>query len=431
VNICLWVVMSTILLVGIHPVPADTSPVHSASFSVTDLRCEDLVDPLGIETATPRFSWRMASSARGAAQGAYQVVCATRPGLLDSGKADLWDTGKLVSDASRFITYGGKEIKRGMPCYWAVRIWPARHSPGDGGDENDKASAWSKPAVWTYAGLASDSDWQARWITDNTSSPWLRQTVTLETVPNRATIYVNALGYFQLFINSRRVGDDEFAPHVGQFNKRTFCITYDVTKHLKRGKNAIGFWLGSGWSRGGAGVKVEPAVRAQLEMLDAGGKTTTLITDETWRAKASSLTYRGSWRWGNFGGEVHTGSEDRPDWANADFDDSGWRGATTPRSRSGWNWPRAKRSTTCRRSSAAAGISVTGPRPRGPTTRGMPKSSFIPTWPMPWSRPPSWLMLWGRPPMPGRSVSGPQRGTLRHTRSSMTRSSSATAVATR
>jgi len=323
-NICVWVIMSTFLLSGIYPVPAGTSSVPSVPFSVADLRCEDLVDPSGIETATPRFSWRMVSSEQGAAQGAYQLLCATTPGSLESGKADLWDTGKVVSDASRFITYGGKEIKRGMPCYWAVRIWPALHSLGDGGDENDKASAWSEPAVWTYAGLACDSDWQAEWITDDTRSPWLRQAVALDAVPARATIYCNAIGYFQLFINGRRVGVDEFAPHVGQFNKRTFCITYDVTKHLKRGKNAIGFWLGSGWSRGGAGVKLEPAVRAQLEMLDAEGKTTTLVTDETWRAKASSMAYRGGWRWGNFGGEVHTGSEDQPDWADAGFDDSSW-----------------------------------------------------------------------------------------------------------
>ncbi len=296
---------------------ASSVSASSTPFSVADLHCEDLVDPLGIETATPRFSWRMLSSAQGAAQGAYQVLCATKSGLLESGKADLWDTGKVASDSSRFVTYAGKEIKRGMPCYWAVRIW----------NENDKASAWSKPGVWTYAGLASDSDWEARWITDNTSSPWLRQMVELKTIPAGAYIYVNAIGYFQLFINGKRVGDDEFAPHVGQYNKRTFCITYDVTEYLKKGRNAVGFWLGSGWSRGGAGVKLAPAVRAQLEMLDAGGETTTLTTDETWRAKASSMSYRGGWCWNNFGGEVHTGSEDLTDWADSDYDDSGWPNA--------------------------------------------------------------------------------------------------------
>ena len=33
----------------------------AGAFSVTDLRCEDLVDPLGVDVAKPRLSWRMAS----------------------------------------------------------------------------------------------------------------------------------------------------------------------------------------------------------------------------------------------------------------------------------------------------------------------------------------------------------------------------------
>jgi len=56
-NICLWATMSTLLLAG-------TSPTHSAPFSVADLRCEDLADPLGIETITPRLSWKMAEKPR-------------------------------------------------------------------------------------------------------------------------------------------------------------------------------------------------------------------------------------------------------------------------------------------------------------------------------------------------------------------------------
>ncbi len=290
---------------------------HLDGLAVCDLRCEDLADPIGIDVPKPRLSWRMLSDKNGASQSAYQVLVASSPEQLKIGTADLWDSGKVTTSQSQHIIYSGKEITRGIPCYWTVRIW----------NEMGDASSWSKPAIWTLFNMRSDKDWQAKWITEGSSSPWLRKSFELSIVPTRAHIYVNALGYFQLFINGKRVGNDEFAPHVGQYNKRTFCITYDVTKYLNKGENAIGIWLGSGWSRGGAGVKTAPCVRAQLEMAGAEGEMTTFVTDATWRAKASSMAYRGAWNWNRYGGEVHDGTQDQPNWADAGFDDSAWPGA--------------------------------------------------------------------------------------------------------
>lgn len=292
------------------------------AFSVTDLRCEGLVDPLGIDTAKPRLGWRMQADYNGAAQKAYRVLCATSPKLLREEVADLWDSGRVESDQSQYIVYGGKKLERGVPCYWSVRIW----------NERADASEWSKPGVWTVFDMTSSRDWKAKWITQNykgNAVPWLRRSFELDAAPVRATIYVNALGYFHLFINGKRVGRDEFAPHVGQYDKRTFCLTYDVAKYLNRGKNTIGFWLGSGWNRGGAGVTTTPSVRAQLEIVNAGGNAATIVTDESWRAKASSMSYTGEWKWGKFGGEVHDGRLDEPDWANPDYDDSAWLPAAT------------------------------------------------------------------------------------------------------
>ena len=330
--------LMALLLSLVMAVPAmAVNSTHVRGLAVSGLRCEGLVNPIGLDVAKPRLSWQMRADTNGAAQAAYQILCATAPERLIEGKADLWDSGKVSAAQSQHILYSGKALSRNLPCYWAVRVWPAlsstlREEPsgsdsnesGVEGNEAGDASAWSEPGLWTFTDLNSNADWSAQWITDNTSSPWLRKSMTLKAVPARATIHVNALGYFQLFINGKRVGDDEFAPHVGQYNKRTFSITYDVTDHLQTGKNSIGFWMGTGWNHAGAGVKLSPSVRAQLEMLDAKGRLTTLTTDESWRAKASSMAYRGKWGWNNYGGEVHTGSDDQPDWANADFNDSAW-----------------------------------------------------------------------------------------------------------
>jgi alpha-L-rhamnosidase len=70
------------------------------TFSVTDPRCEDLVNPLGIDVAQPRLSWRMQADYNGAAQKAYRVLCATSPDRLREGAADLWDLGRVETDQS-------------------------------------------------------------------------------------------------------------------------------------------------------------------------------------------------------------------------------------------------------------------------------------------------------------------------------------------
>jgi alpha-L-rhamnosidase len=61
-----------------------------------NLRCEYLVNPLGIDVAEPRFSWTLESDRRGQAQTAYRILVASNPKLLDKETGDLWDRGKVA-----------------------------------------------------------------------------------------------------------------------------------------------------------------------------------------------------------------------------------------------------------------------------------------------------------------------------------------------
>ena len=67
---------------------------------VTNLRCEYLNNPLGIDVARPRLSWVIESTRRGARQTAYQVLVASSQEQLKQDKGDLWDSGKVESDQS-------------------------------------------------------------------------------------------------------------------------------------------------------------------------------------------------------------------------------------------------------------------------------------------------------------------------------------------
>ena len=49
---------------------------------VTGLQTEQLINPMGIDTAEPSVSWRIESSAKDVRQTAYQILMASSPELL-------------------------------------------------------------------------------------------------------------------------------------------------------------------------------------------------------------------------------------------------------------------------------------------------------------------------------------------------------------
>jgi alpha-L-rhamnosidase len=126
----------------------------SSAVGLTNLRCEYLKNPLGLETANPRLNWIITSDQRGQRQTAYQLLVASSESLLKQNRGDLWDTGKVMSDQSVLVTYQGKPLASGTQCFWKVRVW----------DMDQKPSAWSQPALWTM-GLLKPEEWApARWI---------------------------------------------------------------------------------------------------------------------------------------------------------------------------------------------------------------------------------------------------------------------------
>jgi len=124
------------------------------------LRCEYLVNPLGIDTVKPRFSWIVEDSTPGAKQTAYQIQAASSPEKLANGEVDLWDSGKVASDETLGIEYAGKTLASRARCWWKAMVW----------DERGQASPWSAPAFWTM-GLLGDGGWQARWIGEPLTEP--------------------------------------------------------------------------------------------------------------------------------------------------------------------------------------------------------------------------------------------------------------------
>ena len=121
----------------------------------------------------------------------------------------------------------------------------------------------------------------------------------------KAFLHVNSLGYHEVYLNGKKVGDAVLAPAVSQFDKRSLIVTYDVTDLLEKGENDFVLWLGKGWYQDGLPGVVEggPFVRAQLEEFEDGVWKTSLVTDSTWKTRESGYVSTGTWRPWQFGGE--------------------------------------------------------------------------------------------------------------------------------
>ena len=303
-------------------------PVAAQSAAVEGLRCEYLTDPLGIDVPAPRLSWMVDAGARGWRQTAYRVLVAATPEALRRDAGDLWDSGRVISDQATWVSYAGKPLGYGARAYWKVRVWDAANAP----------TAWSGEAMWTVG--PRPQDWKAKWIGEGRPEgaregtplpfPWLRKTVTLASRPERAMAYVNPQGYFELYINGKKVSDDVLSPAVSDYSKRNLYVTYDVTDYLTPGKNVVALWLGRGWYvRGHPGVIHDgPLVRAQVDISMAGGAKEQVVTDESWKLRESPLTPLGrGTAFGDYGGERYDSRLDLADWNSLGLDDSSWKAA--------------------------------------------------------------------------------------------------------
>ena len=153
---------------------------------------------------------------------------------------------------------------------------------------------------------------------ENASAPWVRKAFTLATRPDHAVAHVNVLGYYELYLNGQKVGDDVLSPAVSDLTKRSWSRTYDLHGLLRPGTNCVGLWLDSGWHRPG------PLARVQLDW-SVAGQSVRLGSDRTWTCAPSSRTALGTWSWGNMGGERLDARRDIPDWSTAECSAGGWR----------------------------------------------------------------------------------------------------------
>jgi alpha-L-rhamnosidase len=291
-----------------------------AQSKVIDLKIENATNPLGVDVAKPAFSWRLQSDRRNVIQTAYEIK------VVKDGadKNILWSSGKVESDQSLYIIYGGPALESAQKYSWQVRIW----------DNSGKSSEWSAPARWQM-GLLNTSDWKAKWIspgyTEDTvirASPLLRKTFQTKKQIQSATAFITSLGLYEGFINGKRIGDAYLTPGWTNYAKRIQYQQYDVTPLLSQGNNALGVTLGSGWYRGFIGFGGqknfygnELALLFQLQIRYTDGTTELVLSDESWKSSTGEIVSSEIYH-----GESIDHQKEKAGWNTTNFTESGWSG---------------------------------------------------------------------------------------------------------
>jgi alpha-L-rhamnosidase len=306
--------------------------------TTVDLKVAHQTAPLGVDDSQPTFSWRIEGDETNLNQSCYQILVATRADQLESGKADLWDSGEVKS-ANPSINYAGKPLPSSTWVHWKVRTW-----------SGDKPSAWSAPQQFLTALIGKQPT--SPYISFKDTTPfhkernklhlpparYYRSTFTTEKKIVSAIAHASALGIYDLHINGQRVGDAYFAPGWTDYRQRAYYNTYDIMPYLTEKQNTIGAVVADGWYAGyvGYGKLVgygphktgrniygkTPALMVEIHLKYDDGSSQIIGTDTTWK------TTTGPELEADFlMGETYDARKEMPGWSLPTYNDAKWENA--------------------------------------------------------------------------------------------------------
>ncbi|MFT3948827.1 MAG: family 78 glycoside hydrolase catalytic domain [Agriterribacter sp.] len=314
-----------LLLTSIGYAQSDITPVN--------LRVEYKTNAF-TDVEKPRFSWELISKENDQVQTAWELIVASSQQILQSGKGDIWSSGKMNNNITNQVEYNGKPLSSNKTYYWKIRSW----------DKKSIAGKWSDAAYWS-TGLMQQTDWKASWIGYDLNAEsvnktyhlppaaYMRKEAGISNEIKKANLYISSLGLYEFYINGKRIGDDYFAPGWTDYNKRVYYNAYNVTHEIKKGKNTFGATVATGWYAGYLGYALlvgsstthgfygkVPLLKAQIEVEYKDGRKETIVTDATWKASSGAIREADI-----LNGETYDARLEFNDWSKPGFDDAKWQ----------------------------------------------------------------------------------------------------------
>lgn len=78
-----------------------------------------------ISNRQPFFGWELQSEQTGIMQSAYRVLVSRSKDSLLKGIGEIWDSGKVASNASVNVQYTGNPLESATSYLWRVKVWNA------------------------------------------------------------------------------------------------------------------------------------------------------------------------------------------------------------------------------------------------------------------------------------------------------------------
>ena len=289
------------------------------NFTIVNLKCEHLINPLGIDAKTPRFSWQQQSDDAGCAQSSYHVKVwmEQQPG----NKVFVWDSGRIMSDRN-MVVYSGAALQPFTKYHWRVTV------------QNNTGVVKDSQVAEFETGMMEMNNWKGHWITDTRDvdlkpAPYFRKEFYISKELKSARAYIAVAGLFELSVNGQSVGDHRLDPTYTRFDRRTLYLTHDVTTQLKNGQNAIGVLLGNGWYNHQSTAvwyfhesvwRARPKFCLDLQLEYADGSVETISTDNTWKTDLSPVIFNSIYT-----AEHYDARLEQTGWNQAGFDDAHWK----------------------------------------------------------------------------------------------------------
>lgn len=171
---------------------------------------------------------------------------------------------------------------------------------------------------------------EAQWIgmcaaTRHDSAPFLRRLFAARANLVSAELEICGLGYYEAWINGKRVGDHVLDPAQTDYTVRVMKVRHNVSELVRAGENVLGVILGDGWynqNKVWAAAHLwygEPRLWCVLTLRYRDGQEERVGSDLTWRCSAGPIVANNV-----YAGEVYDARREHAGWSTAEFCAAEW-----------------------------------------------------------------------------------------------------------
>lgn len=251
--------------------------------NVSNLKINHITNPVGFEFEALVVSYRVSeTTAKSQVEARIEIA-------LDEKFSDVvLDTGfdKTINPVATKLSFVPKPMTK---YYWRVTV------VADNGDVSTSTPAYFQTAK-------AQGSWGAAWIAPsdkNEQAQVFRKSIEIgcEDIV-RATVYICALGLYELEVNGSKVGNEYLAPGCNAYDSWVQYQTYDVSDALVAGNNLFEVHVGQGWYKGRFGFENggktnqygdELTLSCEIVIEYEDGHIETIFSDESWESHNSQI----------------------------------------------------------------------------------------------------------------------------------------------